>query len=408
MSDARFARVRTRRVSSWVPSSAVSPRPSAARSVSGNAEQFADDRERQRKRERGDQVDGAVEPLRGDVVEEVVDDGLHMRAQALDPASRERGGDQAAQPCVIRWIDHQHVPSERRARQAFGHDLAAQRECRVQVLRQPRIVQRGSGRVMADDEPGVVAVGERHRVHRAELTQLGEQVERCVAAVGPPRRERLVERRHARRLRRRGSGGGDAESATDDGSRHVECGGVVAQDEVGVGGEDDAVQLEGECIGVLVGGKLVLVERGHDELADECREPALKRGDLFLDRSRARSHLEDGPGEEAAAGERAPHEVVEEGIAHGDELRESGRGGERRFDDLGLEDAAGFVHGGELEILLRAEVGVDAALAHVERARRGCRSRDQRVRRGSRARPPRARSRPGCAPRRLASVERSS
>ena len=28
----------------------------------------------------------------------------------------------------------------------------------------------------------------------------------------------------------------------------------------------------------------------------------------------------------------------------------------------------GFVHGGELEILLRAEVGVDAALAHVERA----------------------------------------
>ena len=100
----------------------------------------------------------------------------------------------------------------------------------------------------------------------------------------------------------------------------------------------------------------------------ERREPVLERGDLFFDRSRAGAHLEDGAGEEAAAGERAPREVVEERVAHGDELSESGRGGERGFDDLGLEDPSGFVDGGELEILLRAEVGVDAALAHVERA----------------------------------------
>ena len=97
-------------------------------------------------------------------------------------------------------------------------------------------------------------------------------------------------------------------------------------------------------------------------------EPALKRGDLFFDRSGAGAHLEDGAGEEAAAGERAPLEVVEEGVAHGDELRESRRGGECGFDDLGVEDPSGFVDGGELEILFRAEVGVDAALAHVERA----------------------------------------
>ena len=45
-----------------------------------------------------------------------------------------------------------------------------------------------------------------------------------------------------------------------------------------------------------------------------------------------------------------------------------GRGGQRRFDDLGVEDPPGFVHGGELELLLRAEVGVDAALAHAEGA----------------------------------------
>ena len=88
----------------------------------------------------------------------------------------------------------------------------------------------------------------------------------------------------------------------------------------------------------------------------------------FLDRSRTGAHLQDGAGEEAAARERAPHEVVEERVAHGDELRESRRGGERRFDDLGVEDPSRFVDGRELELLLRAEVGVDAALAHVERA----------------------------------------
>ena len=53
--------------------------------------------------------------------------------------------------------------------------------------------------------------------------------------------------------------------------------------------------------------------------------PTLERGDLLLDRSRPGAHLEGGPGEEAAARKRAPHEVIEEGVAHGDELRESWR-----------------------------------------------------------------------------------
>ena len=34
----------------------------------------------------------------------------------------------------------------------------------------------------------------------------------------------------------------------------VEHGGVVVQHEVGVGGEHDAVQLEGEPVGILPGG----------------------------------------------------------------------------------------------------------------------------------------------------------
>ena len=97
-----------------------------------------------------------------------------------------------------------------------------------------------------------------------------------------------------------------------------------------------------------------------------CGEPALERGDPFLDRSGAGAHLEDSSREEAATGEGAAREVVEERVAHRDELRETGRRGQGRFDDLGLEDASRFVDGRELQVLLRTEVRVDAALAHVE------------------------------------------
>ena len=34
--------------------------------------------------------------------------------------------------------------------------------------------------------------------------------------------------------------------------------GIVVQDEVGVGGQDDPVQFEGEPVGILLGGKFVL------------------------------------------------------------------------------------------------------------------------------------------------------
>ena len=114
-------------------------------------------------------------------------------------------------------------------------------------------------------------------------------------------------------------------------------------------------------------GQLVLLDGGEHELANERREPALEGGDVFLDRSRASAHLEDRTGEEAAARERAPGEVGEERVAHGDELSESGRSVEGRGDDLLLEDPLGLVDGRQLQLLLRSEVGVDAALAHLER-----------------------------------------
>ena len=42
-----------------------------------------------------------------------------------------------------------------------------------------------------------MTVGERDRMYRAGLTNLGEQRERVVAVVRTPRRERLLERGHA-------------------------------------------------------------------------------------------------------------------------------------------------------------------------------------------------------------------
>ena len=123
-----------------------------------------------------------------------------------------------------------------------------------------------------------------------------------------------------------------------------------------------------ERVGILAGGEFVPFLCRDDELTDQRCEPALERGDSFLDRPGARAHLEEGTSEEAATWKRAPPEVVEEGVAECDQLRHSWRGGERRCDDLGIEDLLRFVHGGELEVLLRAEVGVDPALAHVERS----------------------------------------
>ena len=45
----------------------------------------------------------------------------------------------------------------------------------------------------------------------------------------------------------------------DDLAGQVQDGRVIVQDEFRVGGQEDRVQLEGEPVGVLAGGKLVLL-----------------------------------------------------------------------------------------------------------------------------------------------------
>ena len=74
--------------------------------------------------------------------------------------------------------------------EALGHDRRVGVERGVHVLRQPLVVERGAGLVVADDEPGVVAVDERHREHGAAPAHVGEQWERIVAVVRPPRLQR--------------------------------------------------------------------------------------------------------------------------------------------------------------------------------------------------------------------------
>ena len=57
-------------------------------------------------------------------------------------------------------------------------------------------------------------------------------------------------------------------------------------------------------------------------------------------------------------------EVVEKRLAQRLEPRERGLDGLGRADDMRLEDLGRRLDGGELELLLRAEVGVHPALAH--------------------------------------------
>ena len=108
----------------------------------GHAEQLADDGERQRERERADEIDPASGPAAAMSSSRSSTMRLHARAQRLDAARREGGRDEPAQPGVIGRVDAEHVPRERRAREALGHDVAAGRQGGVHVLRQPRVVQR--------------------------------------------------------------------------------------------------------------------------------------------------------------------------------------------------------------------------------------------------------------------------
>ena len=71
-----------------------------------------------------------------------------------------------------------------------------------------------------------------------------------------------------------------------------------------------------------------------------------------------------GAGEEAAAGKHLVAEMVDERVGERQDRRQAGLGGVAPSDDDLVEDVLGGVDGRELKLLLRAEMGVEAALAH--------------------------------------------
>ena len=99
----------------------------------------------------------------------------------------------------------------------------------------------------------------------------------------------------------------------------------------------------------------------------EGPEPASEEGgDLFFDRTRVGVELGCGRDEEAAAGEDAAFEVAEEGFAERFEAGEGRSTASVGRDHVVAEDLGRGLDGGELQLLLGAEVGVEAALAHAD------------------------------------------
>ncbi len=137
-------------------------------------------------------------------------------------------------------------------------------------------------------------------------------------------------------------------------------------------------------------------------VADHVRnvpEPVLEEvADPLLDASVVGVELCGGGGEEAATGEDPSLEVRQEGVGEGEDPCDALGVCERGTGYLAHEDVLGLVDGGELELLLRVEVGVEAAAGTVGTPRhsadRGVRLPD-RERRAARRSPQRIEHWPG-------------
>ena len=136
----------------------------------GYAEELADDRERQREGEGCDQIDPVVGSSIGDVVEEVVRDGLDAWARNASTRRGEKAAETSRRSRV--WSGGSTV-SMCRAKAGPGRPSATTPEpvakAACMSLESRRVVEGGVRLVVADHEPGVMPIGQRHRMHRAEL-----------------------------------------------------------------------------------------------------------------------------------------------------------------------------------------------------------------------------------------------
>ena len=132
-----------------------------------HAEQFADDRDRQREGERGEQVHLA---LSRHAVEQVGRDGGDPRPERLDPARGEGLAHQPAQSIVIGRVQVEHVHMD------GGEVGILVRPPALRHLHQPGIGQRGArlrvprdqprGHAARHDDPRDRVLGPQSRVYR--------------------------------------------------------------------------------------------------------------------------------------------------------------------------------------------------------------------------------------------------
>ena len=73
---------------------------------------------------------------------------------------------------MVGRVHREHVTCELRTRQTFGDDGGPGRQGGVHVLGEPRVVERGHGLLVADHQPGVVPVGQCHRMDGTQPAHL--------------------------------------------------------------------------------------------------------------------------------------------------------------------------------------------------------------------------------------------
>ena len=141
----------------------------------------------------------------------------------------------------------------------------------------------------------------------------------------------------------------------------------IAEEDVGdVGAEQERVELEEDLCGVDGGVELPQLLRATDLRAEAVDELGVHRAQVISDGPGLGVELDRRRDEEAATGEHAPLEVGEEGVAQRVDPSESLGRLERSFRHLAVVDLAGGLDRGVLQLLLRAEVREDAALAHAD------------------------------------------
>jgi hypothetical protein len=143
---------------------------------------------------------------------------------------------------------------------------------------------------------------------------------------------------------------------------------VVAarQQRTQVGRVEVGDEVEGEQSGIDAGADVAHRLGLDDGSGDELDPLVIGGGKRVADGAGARGVLVGGACEEAAPGKAPVAGVLEPGLEQRPQPAESGRELQGRLDHGGDEDGAGRPDRGELELLLGAEVGDQAALADRE------------------------------------------